>query len=267
MCSHPSLPQGRTADWWFPFWFTRTLRSFSAKLLPCQSVPTPYIRIGLFQMGCVSLWNVRRLLSDRSSSLLRSLWTTALPSSILTTSLVPSTELLRAYSVPLFRSLMKAFSNIGISVSPSETLLETGHQLDCVPLVTILWVKDPVNFQPALPTFLVSVSSVWPCDLKKRSVSQIRDSYSSALLLPPSKPVRKSLLVQVYEKGNSREIIPFLVMLQAWLWVLQIEHVHHGHHTVWLRARSRIFIRGPNSAAQVCGHAHPSLISLFLGEC
>lgn len=154
MYSHRSLPQGHRADSCFPLWFTRTLRSFSAKLLPCQSVPIQYICIGLFHTGCrtshLSLLNFRRLLSDLSSSLLRSLWVTALPSSILTANLVPSTDLLRVYCVPLFRLFMKTLKSIGPSVSPSETPAETGHYLDFVPLVTILCVKDTVNFPPIL---------------------------------------------------------------------------------------------------------------------
>jgi len=57
--------------------------------------------------------------------------------STLTTSLAPPTNLVRAYSVPLFRLFMKMFNSIGPNVSPSETPLETGHWLDFVLLITI----------------------------------------------------------------------------------------------------------------------------------
>lgn len=108
----------------------------------------------------------RRLLTDHSST-------------TLITCVVPHTTLLRAYSVPLF---METSSSVGPNVSPSDTA-RNWPLVGLLPLATILWVKDTVNFPPTVPIFLVPVSPVWPCDLKKKSMSQIQDSQSSALLL------------------------------------------------------------------------------------
>lgn len=206
----------------------------------------------------LSLLNFRRLLSDHSSSLLGSLWTAALPTRVLSTEVVPSTKLLRVCSVPVSRLLMKTFDSVCSSVCPSDTPLETGLWLDFVPLVTILWVKGTVNFSPSMPTFLVAVSPVWPCGLKTCvSNKGLMILYLSPPALKTSSKQQEKIWVQVHEKGNSREIIPFIVTLDAWWWVLQTLRVLHGHCAVWLRVRSTIFIRSLSSTARGCEHAHP----------
>lgn len=99
---------------------TRTHRSFFAKLLSRQSVPSLYLH--MFQVQdfmFLHLLNFMRLLLGHSSSLLRFLWMVALDSIILMISprLVSTADLVSVQSILSLGSLMK-INSIGLTINP-----------------------------------------------------------------------------------------------------------------------------------------------------
>lgn len=117
--TQPSLQPGTfspRAHGWLAFNLsTTTLSSFSTKLFSMQSVPSLSHCVGLCQPSCralhLPLLNFMRSPRAHFSSLTRSVWVAALPSSVSATppNLVSPTNVLRGHSIPSPWSLHHQF--------------------------------------------------------------------------------------------------------------------------------------------------------------
>lgn len=145
---------------------TKTPKALFARLGDLQVVPATCRALQF------SLLNFTRFLSAPFSSLSRFLWMAAQPSHISATppSFLLSTDLLRIYSAPSSRCVMKMLNRTGTSLTPWGTLLVTDVQLVSIPLITTLAFQE--------------VFTPLPCSSSPYQSSLCTSSTASHLALP-----------------------------------------------------------------------------------
>lgn len=138
------------------------------------------------KMSYLLLSNFMMFMPAYVSKLSRSLWISALPSSVLTAFpiLVSSTNSLREPCIPSSSSLMKTLKSIGHSIDPWGTPLVTSQQLQlCTTDIHFLNSAVQPIFHPPYHSFIQPISNHFG-DKEAMEDYVLKSSYTTFTVLP-----------------------------------------------------------------------------------